>query len=222
MNLDEKYELTDEKIIHQGVALYRIRALKSFGAIAAGELGGLIAREGNLSHFGNAWISGNARISGDAWISGYAQISGNAWISGDAWISGNARISGDAWISGYAQISGNAWISGDARISGYAQISDNARVGDNARISDNAWVGDNARISDNAQHITISPIGSEAGHLTAIVQSDETIRFYRGCFSGDETEFREAIAAKHGSSKTAKEYLIAIELCLLRLSGAAK
>ena len=34
----------------------------SFGDVAEGELGGFIERENNLDQYGNAWVSGNARV----------------------------------------------------------------------------------------------------------------------------------------------------------------
>ncbi|WP_277290486.1 polymer-forming cytoskeletal protein, partial [Streptococcus orisratti] len=60
--------------------------------------------EKNLSHSGNAWVSGDA------------EVYGNARVSGDARVCGNARVSGDAWVSGDARVCGNAWVSGDAEV----------------------------------------------------------------------------------------------------------
>lgn len=56
----KKYELTDETTTVRNVVLCRIRALKDFGDVKAGELGGYIEKEENLSQEGNAWVSGNA------------------------------------------------------------------------------------------------------------------------------------------------------------------
>ena len=98
----KKYELTGEFIEHQsGKKLYRIRALVSFGVVAAGQLGGFVESENNLdqSLSGNAWVSGNARVSGNAWVSG------NARVYGDAWVYGDAQVSGNAWVRSYAVIS---------------------------------------------------------------------------------------------------------------------
>lgn len=64
MNRMKKYELTNETKIWCGKTLYRIKALKSFGNILKGELGGFIEKEDNLSQDGDAWVSGNARVSG--------------------------------------------------------------------------------------------------------------------------------------------------------------
>lgn len=74
----KKYEFTGETKDFCGVELHRIRALKDFGDVEAGDLGGWIEKEENLSHDGGCWVSGNA------WVSGDARVSGNAWVAGDA------------------------------------------------------------------------------------------------------------------------------------------
>ena len=107
----KKYELTEEKItLDENKTLYRIEALRDFGYVKAGDLGGFVESEKNLSH------------DGDCWISEYAKVYDDARISGTAIIFGNARIFGSACISGTARISGNVWISGSTRISGSAEI----------------------------------------------------------------------------------------------------
>ena len=91
----KKFELTAEFVTTVfGKKLFRIKALVAFGNVEKGELGGFIEKEDNLSHDGNAWVSG------DAWVYGNAQVYGDAWVSGNAWVYGDARVSGDAWVYG--------------------------------------------------------------------------------------------------------------------------
>jgi len=93
----KKYELT--KNTKNG--LYQIRALRDFGNTKAGELGGWVYSEYNLSHKGNCWVRG------DAWVSDTARVFGDAQVFGDAWVYGNAQVFGNARVFGNAQISGN-------------------------------------------------------------------------------------------------------------------
>ena len=58
----KKYELTSETKVFLGKTLYRIKALVQFGNVNAGDLGGWIEKEENLSQYGNAWVSGNAEV----------------------------------------------------------------------------------------------------------------------------------------------------------------
>lgn len=57
----KKFELTAEFVTNIfGKKLFRIKALVAFGNVEKGELGGFIEKEDNLSHSGNAWVSGDA------------------------------------------------------------------------------------------------------------------------------------------------------------------
>ena len=85
-----KYELTSETLRCGKFTLHRIKALKDFGSVKAGELGGWVEKEENLSQYGNAWVYGDARVYG------------NAWVCGDAWVCGYADyiVFKNFWSSG--------------------------------------------------------------------------------------------------------------------------
>ena len=75
----KKFELTTDTKMFLGKKLFRIKALISFGNVRAGDVGGYIEKEENLSQYGNAWVSGDAEVSGNAWVYGnadYATASG--------------------------------------------------------------------------------------------------------------------------------------------------
>ena len=87
----KKFELCmDKSITIFGKKLFKIKAIISFSSVKAGEYGGYIEKEENLSQSGDAWVSGDAQVYGDARVSGNAQVYGNAWVSGNARVSGNA------------------------------------------------------------------------------------------------------------------------------------
>lgn len=58
----KKYKLTEETKEYYGITLYRIEALKNFGTVKAGDKGGFIRSEDNLSHDGDARVDGDADI----------------------------------------------------------------------------------------------------------------------------------------------------------------
>ena len=72
--MEKKYELVEEdsiwsiKHVVAGYAgkiscrLYRIRALRDFGGVKEGDLGGYVQSESNLSHDGDCWIYDDAFI----------------------------------------------------------------------------------------------------------------------------------------------------------------
>jgi hypothetical protein len=82
----KKYRLTDEIKPFGKIILYQIKALRSFGDVKEGDFGGYVESEHNISHSGNAWVSGMA------WVFGKARISGDAKVFDFAWVYGNARV----------------------------------------------------------------------------------------------------------------------------------
>ena len=74
----KKFRLTDNKKEVRGITFYQIESLIDFGDVQAGDKGGWIAKEENLSQCGDAWVSGDAKVYGNANIHGEADI---LWIS---------------------------------------------------------------------------------------------------------------------------------------------
>ena len=90
---NNKYRLISEDCkTNYGRKLYRIEALKDFGVVEAGELGGYIESENNLSFDGEAWVCENAEVFDDARVCNNALISGNTLVCGNATIYGNAIL----------------------------------------------------------------------------------------------------------------------------------
>ena len=80
----KKYELTEETTNIFGKTLHRIRATRDFSNVHAGDLGGFIEDERNLSHDENAWVGDEARVDGNALVYGNALVKGTRdiyWIS---------------------------------------------------------------------------------------------------------------------------------------------
>lgn len=92
----KKFKLTADRIKSNGVTLHRIKALIDFGDVKAGELGGYVEKETNLSQYGDAWVYRHAQVFGNAWVRDNACVCGNGIVYGNAWMCGNAQVSSDA------------------------------------------------------------------------------------------------------------------------------
>ena len=107
-----KYEFTGEvKYIGRKI-LHRIRAVRDIPEhnVKAGDLGGWIEAERNLSQKGAAWVAD------EAWVTGLSLVIGNALVMGNANIINTARVTGAAWVTGNACVRGAAWVTGNAHI----------------------------------------------------------------------------------------------------------
>ena len=119
----KKYELIEtQSIQHCGVTLYRIKALIDFSDVKAGQVGGYVENEENLSQKGEAWVYGEARVYGKARVYDSAQVYGEARVSVDAEVYGDARVYDSAQVYWNACVYDSAQVYGEARISGNADI----------------------------------------------------------------------------------------------------
>lgn len=104
----KKFELAAESGIYWcGRTLYRIKACVDFTTtsgyeVKAGELGGYVEKEPNLSHDGNAWVWGNATVCGNAEVFGDAEVYGEAKVCGNASVFSTEHIFCVAPIGEYA------------------------------------------------------------------------------------------------------------------------
>jgi carbonic anhydrase/acetyltransferase-like protein (isoleucine patch superfamily) len=108
----KKYGLTTKTMNLHGHILHRIMALKSFGDVQVGDLGGYIESEDNLSHDGNCWVYDKAKVFERAIVLEDAQIRELARVSGDAVIKGRALV------NGYARVSGKTTLAKEAKVYG--------------------------------------------------------------------------------------------------------
>ena len=161
--MNKKYKFTGETIQHEGITLHRIQALRTFGNVKEGDLGGWIEKESNLSHEGDCWVGDDALVYGDALVCEdarvyeSAQVFHRACVYGKVRVYGHARVYGDAKVYEGAKVYENAQVYGDARVFGKAQVYGHARVYkkaqiyERARVFGNAWVYDSACVYGDAK-----------------------------------------------------------------------
>lgn len=213
----KKYELTSETKWERGVTLHRIRALvdiKRYG-VKAGDLGGWVEKESNLSHENDAWVGGNARAAGNALVVENAWVGGNTWVDENACVTGNARVTENAVVFGAAFVAQNARVTGNAHVTGNAWVDENAWVGGDARVTGNTHVTENACVSKTDHVLAVGPIGSRGGTTTFFrgkFSDGFAISVCCGCFRGTVAEFRVKVKQTHGDSKHGKAYQLAADL----------
>jgi len=155
MNATKKYELLYDDIVRaMGAHRYRIRALRDFGNVKKGDLGGYIAQESCLSHEGNCWVADKAVVGGEARIIENAQVAGNAHLSSNILILGNARIDGDATVCGATRVGDNAYIGGEAHVTGWGVIRGNAQIKGTTAVTFNPIINRGIYLKGVIDHTT--------------------------------------------------------------------
>lgn len=140
---NEKYILLNDDIIMiKNTKLKRIQAIRDFGDVRTGDLGGYVQSMANLNFRGSAWIYDNAKVYGNASIRDRAKVKQNAMIYDRAIISDSAVVSGDSKVYGDAIIQANAYVDKNSRVTGRAIITGDATVTENSHIHGSAHISD--------------------------------------------------------------------------------
>lgn len=217
--MEIKYELTDETIQINVKTLHRIKALKDFGDVKKGDIGGYVENEWNLSQNGECWIYGKAKAYDNARVNLDAKIYDNVRISGNAMITDKASAHDNVWIRECAVVCDSAKLYDSAIVYGSALVCSNAIVTGRTVITGNAWITQNAGIHFTEDYATLQGFGSAYRSTTFFRTIDGGIGVQCGCFYGTLAEFREKVKETHGDSKKAKEYLMIADLMEYRFSS---
>jgi len=106
--MEKKYEILKDNFEEIfGRKVYRIRALKDFGNVKKGDIGGFVESEENLSQDDDCWIYGNAVVCGNTVICDRAIVCYNVVICDNAMVYYVVKVSGD----GDVEVSGNDKIT---------------------------------------------------------------------------------------------------------------
>lgn len=120
---NQKYEITD--IAHEKYPfLHRIRALRDIGSeVKAGDMGGFVEHEGNLSYEdASSWIYNDAIAANGAFVYEGAALRDHAVACGEAHICKGAVLSDRARAEDHARVDGGR-MENYARLSGHGMIS---------------------------------------------------------------------------------------------------
>jgi len=239
----KKYEFIGEEKYFYRCTVRRIRAVRDFGNVKKGELGGWIESEKNLSHEGLCWVgdrafvTDNAEVREDAVVSGNAQIRANAVVGGNAEVSGYAQVEGNAIVcergkvGGYALIYGNAGIRGRSAVWGNALVCGDVVMCEKANVYGHAIVCGNvvidvdanvrrqALIRSSEDIFTVSRVGNKNERITAYRTKNGDVDVIQGNFGGTLEEFTKVVHQEHGDSNIEKEYRALIKFLQVRFSA---
>lgn len=181
----KKYEiLENERTIYKNKVLFRIKSLIDFDDVKKGDKGGYIESESNLSHEGNCWVYGEAKVSVNARVYENAKVYNNSIVTGFAEVYGNARILDNAYVGYYAKVYNNATVCNNSI------VSYNSDINSDAIINGDTWLGKNAKISKRGDFISIN----------GLITLDCPVTFYR---TSDNTV---SVIDTTGEYKTLKDY----------------
>ena len=155
--MTNKYELTNYTFTVAMEDLYQIRAIRDFGDVKAGDLGGYIKSEKNLSQKGDCWVYPGSFAYEDSHVTGSSKILNGAHICGNAEIDDSIIKDVGTLVCDYSKVirstvKGGAWIHHDVTVCD-SIISNN---NDDTELSGNITVvGANISNISDVLHINI-------------------------------------------------------------------
>ena len=195
--MDNKYELIPSDI----EGLFRIKALKDFGNVKKGDIGGYIQSENNLSQLDDCWIYDDAVVRDNAKVCHNAQIYDKVIVMGNAEVCDNAQVCDNAFVLDNAQVCDNAFVLDNAIVCDNARIRGHAVVQYDAVVRGNAQICGDAMISSDKDYIVFKNWWS-SGRFFTWTRSNNMWKV--GCFYGSG----EKLIAKayKDSEESGREY----------------
>lgn len=148
----KKFELVENlTLYYNGGLLYRIRALKNFGDVKKGDIGGWVESEKNLSQKGLCWIYDDAKVSAKARVSENARVMDLAVVDSNARVYGTAGVCDLSHVTDYAAVRGNSIVRDKSCVMEFGLVDDHAFLYDRATVSGRAQVVGFARACDDSR-----------------------------------------------------------------------
>lgn len=232
-----KYKMMlENKRICEGRTLYRVEALRDFGDVKKGTLGGYIEDTRNLSFYGNCWVAdkacvfGQARVSENAVVAGRALVRGRAMITNDAYVGDHAYIRGDVFVGGRAIVQLETFLCGTVTVAGRARLRCQ-RIGREKRIPnacglvrivDDALLEDRVSLTDNVIVCGQALLRENARLHENVIVSDAAVIQGGAILSGNAVVFQNAVVSDR--SKVTQDAIIGGHAMLLgksRITGRA-
>ena len=148
----EKYELIKEgKATFMGRVIYRIRALKDFGDVKAGDVGGWVCSYNNLSQEGECWIYDEAKCLDNAMIFDNAKMYDNSIMYDKAKMYHEAKMYDNAIMLNNSIMYDNSKMFNNSKMFGKSVMRDNAEMCGNATMYDSSIMYDNSKMFNNSK-----------------------------------------------------------------------
>ena len=145
--MEEKYILTSETTEINKHILHRIKALKDFGDVKKGDLGGWVEDIHNLSHKGNCWVYDDAAVYSEAKVMGNAKVFDDAEITTHSSVMGNAEVHDWVCVGDYSIVQGNAKVFDGAKIDDHSSVMGDAEVRGSVRVDEYSIVRGHAKVT---------------------------------------------------------------------------
>ena len=148
---NRKYEITDITIEFEERTLYRIRALKNFRNVKAGDLGGWVSGKHNLSQEGDCWIYDEAKCMDNARMYHNSAMYNNAVMCDFSEMHGCSEMHNYSAMLDNSRMYNCSAMYDNSRMYNDSKMYNNSRMFDNSAMYNNAVMLDNSKMFENSR-----------------------------------------------------------------------
>ena len=174
---NKKYEITDITMEFEGRILYRIRALKDFSDVKAGDLGGWVSSEYNLSRKGDCWIYDNAKCMD------FSRIYNNSKMYDFSKMYDNSRMFDNSVMFDNSAIYDNSRMYDNSTMYDYSRMYDDSKMFGNSEMYKNGILKDNEELYGKlvSRVDNFIDIKNKKGRMVTGVLKEGKVLFNVGC-----------------------------------------
>ena len=148
---NRKYEMTNITMEFEERTLYRIRALKNFRNVEAGDLGGWVSGKYNLSQEGECWIYDEAKCMDNARMYHNSVMYNNAIMCDFSEMHGCSEMHNYSAMLDNSRMYNCSAMYDNSRMYNDSKMYNNSRMFDNSAMYNNAVMLDNSKMFENSR-----------------------------------------------------------------------
>ena len=197
----EKYEILMDKentIEWKGHTLHRIRALRDFGDIRKGDIGGFVENENNLSHKGNCWIYDDAKAMDDSIMYDNSRICDKSELHDDSRMYNYTRM------YDYSELHNNSIMNDDSEMHDISKMYGNSIMYDYSEMYGDSELNNQVKLYGKlfSKVDEFIEIQNPEGRIVTCIRRGDKVLYNVGC-QGEITEetFRWRIENEDGGLK---------------------
>ena len=135
---------------------YRVKALKDFGSVKKGDIGGFVTNEHNLSQDGNCWIYDDAKIFDSSEIYNNAKMFNNSKMFDNSRMYDDSRMFDDCEMHDNSEMCDNSKMFDNSRMFDNSIMHDNSKMHNNSKMFDNSIMYNNSEMYNNSKMLNNS------------------------------------------------------------------
>ena len=148
---NRKYEMTNITMEFEERTLYRVRALKNFRNVKAGDLGGWVSGKHNLSQEGECWIYDEAKCMDNARMYHNSAMYNNAVMCDFSEMHGCSEMHNYSAMLDNSRMYNCSAMYDNSRMYNDSKMYSNSRMFDNSAMYNNAVMLDNSKMFENSR-----------------------------------------------------------------------